>query len=211
VRNRLSGSVSEALEISQKLVDIVVWIFQEGARYANRNPMLNAVSDETAMLMVITPAMFALEVFEDILKFPTTSPEDFSGCSEDAGGAKDGTIANSLTGFELGVNSALWDGGVHPYGELETPSVPSLLGFRPEGFEKNDPMQQYLVVTVLEYHLDRLKHVVDQGLAAMPRIDYARDSQGLLPIMVHQFKTRIGALHSDATRLANELKLSELG
>lgn len=206
-RHNLTQSLGEVLEISNNLVDTLVFLFQEGSRYSHRDPILDLMSDETAIMMVVAPGMLVLDMFEDILNLlsefgryspprsspPRKDPQQSSSSSAIPPSFDAETVDPSLLGSAY---SSLFS------------HTSSILGLRVEGFELHDPMRQYLVVSMMEYHLDRMKRTVEMAVAAFPRMDRERGADGLLAVMIGQFRRKLDSLHGEASRVASETKMT---
>jgi hypothetical protein len=201
-RNQISNSLSDVLETLQSVVDLLVWLFLEGAKYSFREPMLDSMSDDTAMTLIMAPSMLILDIFDDILSHVNSDQALLQTSHNEAFPSGPSTLS-----FEAGTLDPAILKTIHSYGQSPQFSLPtpSSLGPQLDGFGMRDPVRQYLLISMLEYHLDRLKHASDIAVAAFPQMQIA---SGLQSILMGNFRERIDAVRITAGQASEESKLA---
>ncbi|KAF5518767.1 Fusaric acid cluster transcription factor FUB10 [Colletotrichum aenigma] len=186
-----SSAIQEMLHITQKVTKFNAWLMMGGAKFAFRKPMLDSMSDETALMMVVSPATLVLEVFVDILElaFPSLkkrpSESDFLVSGEAGVCAIDPALLSNASMKELGFTPAA------------VPDIASVHNLA-------NPVCIYILLTALQDQLDSMRKAVELGLDSFPRMDTAKGAQGLLPAIMDQYSEKIRFVQGHITKAGGD-------
>uniref|UniRef100_L2G4H4 C6 zinc finger domain protein n=1 Tax=Colletotrichum fructicola (strain Nara gc5) TaxID=1213859 RepID=L2G4H4_COLFN len=186
-----SNAIQEMLQITQKVTKFNAWLMMGGAKFAFRKPMLDSMSDETALMMVVSPATLVLEVFVDILElaFPSLkkrpSDSDCSVSGEAGICAINPALLSSASMKELGFTPA---------------AVPDISAVH----NLANPVCIYILLTALQDQLDSMRKAVELGLDSFPRMDTAKGAQGLLPAIMDQYSEKIRFVQGHITKAGGD-------
>ncbi|KAF6843580.1 C6 zinc finger domain protein [Colletotrichum musicola] len=183
-------AIQEMLHITQKVTAFSTWLMSAGASFAWRKPMLASMSDETALMMVVSPVTLVLEVFIDILEVAFPSLKDSSSSS-------DATTSDSEDGISV-IDPALlsFKGPCR-----STPGVVPDVGAVQD---LANPVCVYILLAALQEQLDAMRKTVDTTLAAFPRMDSNAGARGLLPAIVDQYLEKIRFVQKHISRASGD-------
>ncbi|KAL0935021.1 C6 zinc finger domain protein [Colletotrichum truncatum] len=175
-----SPAVQELLQITRKVGKFSTWLMMGGSKFASRRPMLSSMSDETALMMVVSPATLVLDVFGDILELAFPSLKD--GYTEPEIAASDGEESLCT------INPAL----LSVSDRVETcQSMSMILPNVGAVHDLANPVCIYILLTALQEQLDDMRRAADMTLNAFPRMNSATGAQGLLPVIMDQYLEKI--------------------
>ncbi|KAF3805863.1 Transcription factor ACEII [Colletotrichum gloeosporioides] len=183
-----SNAIQEMLQITQKVTKFNAWLMMGGAKFAFRKPMLDSMSDETALMMVVSPATMVLEVFVDILELAFPSLKKRSSDS-DSGESSICAINPALLS-----NASMKELGFAPTAVPDITAVHDLA----------NPVCIYILLTALQDQLDSMRKAVELALDSFPRMDSAKGAQGLLPAIMDQYSEKIRHVQGHITKAGGD-------
>lgn len=194
-----SHAIHELLQTTQKVTQFDTWFMTEGAKFAWRNPMLDSMSDETALMMVVSPATLVLEVFIDILELAFPSLKDASSESKV-------TISDNEKGLYALDPALLLRPTLIESQQISPTLIPDVKAIS----DLENPVCVCILLTTIQEQLDAMRAAADTTLAAFPRMNSATGARGLLPAIMDQYLGGIRSVQAYVSRAGGNNLLAGL-
>ncbi|KAF9876733.1 C6 zinc finger domain protein [Colletotrichum karsti] len=192
-----SHGIQDLLDITQKVTKFSTWLMMGGAKFAYRTPMLSSMSDETALMMVMSPATLVLDTFVDVLEmaFPSLKSKDPGPVSSAVATAPASASAVSDDGL-FAIDPELLLLNQAPAAAV----LPNVEIVR----DLANPVCIYILLTSFQEQVDAMRRAFDMALGAFPRMNSAAGAKGLLPVMMDEYLEKIKFVQGHITRASGD-------
>jgi hypothetical protein len=208
-----SRYLSEVLVLSQNIIDTMVSLSQEASQSIPFQPPSESISHDTSIMIVVGSGMLVLEVFDDIICMITQGPGHESTTSDihvPGGYVEFGSLYDPIAAAEGGDLVSHISMSTHRGSSAPSPHENQLTGSgqvgpsvsnderrRREYIERHhvhDPMRSYVITTMLESQLGRMKHLVETSSSSS-----SRGEQSFKSTIMVQYKDWIEKLSQRVT------------